>query len=327
MARGKVLEATLAKLDQARADPAAPESIALLRAVLAGRSSHAAAQAAAIIAEQEIDGLAPALIAAFAHFLEDPIRRDPGCAAKEAIADALYRLGAPEIDVYQRGIRHVQLEPVYGGKQDTAVQLRGTCGLALVRVHHPDYLIALAELLADREAPARRIAAQALGYSENPAAQPLLRLKALIGDEEPQVLSECLLALLAVASDASLEFVAGFLDGRAPDSAEAAALALGGSRLPAALPLLCEWWERTFDANLRRTALLAIAMLKSDAAIAHLLDHVRESAAPHAIAAIDALALYRHDPRLRAQVEEAVDRRGDRALSAAFRTAFVGKEA
>ena len=220
------------------------------------------------------------MIAAFAHFLEDPIRRDPGCAAKEAIADALYRLGAPEIDVYQRGIRHVQLEPVYGGKQDTAVQLRGTCGLALVRVHHPDYLIALAELLADREAPARRIAAQALGYSENPAAQPLLRLKALIGDEEPQVLSECLLALLAVAPDASLEFVAGFLDGRTPDNAEAAALALGGSRLPAALPLLCEWWERTFDANLRRTALLAIAMLKSDAAIAYLLEHVRESAAP-----------------------------------------------
>ena len=250
MARGKVLEATLAKLDQARADPTAPASIALLRSVLAGRSSHAAAQAAAIIAAHEIDGLLPALIAAFAHFLEDPIRRDPGCAAKEAIADALYRLGAPEIDVYQRGIRHVQLEPVYGGKQDTAVQLRGTCGLALVRVHHPDYLIALAELLADREAPARRIAAQALGYSENPAAQPLLRLKALIGDEEPQVLSECLLALLAVAPDASLEFVAGFLDGRAPDNAEAAALALGGSRLPAALPLLCEWWERTFDANL-----------------------------------------------------------------------------
>ena len=220
----------------------------------------------------EIDGLVPALVAAFDHFLEDPVRRDPGCAAKAAIADALYRLNAPEVDVYQRGIRHVQLEPVYGGKQDTAVQLRGTCGLALVRVHHPDYLIALAELLADREAPARRIAAQALGYSENPAAQPLLRLKALLGDEEPQVLSECLLALLAVAPDASLDFVAGFLDRRPPDIAEAAALALGGSRHKAALPLLRDWWERTFDATLRRTALLAIAMLKSDEAIAYLIE-------------------------------------------------------
>ncbi len=327
MARGKVLEATLAKLAEVRTDPTAPASLALLRGVLGGRSSHAAAQAAAIVGGNEIGALTPELVAAFDHFLEDPIRRDPGCAAKAAVADALYRLAAPEVGVYFRGIRHVQLEPVFGGKEDTAVQLRGTCGLALVRVHHPDYLISLAELLADREAPARRIAAQALGYSENPGAQPLLRLKALVGDEEPQVLAECLLALLAVAPEASLEFVGGFLDRTPPESAEAAALALGGSRQPGALPLLCEWWERTFDATLRRTALLAIAMLKSDAAIAYLLAHVRESAAPHAMAAIDAMALYRHDPRLRVQVEEAVDRRSDRALSAAFRTAFVGKEA
>ena len=326
MPRGKILEATLAKLAEVRADPAAPSSLAVLRSILAGRSSHAAAQAAAIVAANEIESLTPELVAGFDHFLEDPIRRDPGCAAKAAIADALYHLGAPEVGVYFRGVRHIQLEPVYGGKEDTAVQLRGICGLALVRVHHPDYLIALAELLADREAPARRIAAQALGYSENPAAQPLLRLKALLGDDEPQVLSECLLALLAVAPEASLEFVAGFLDRKPPESAEAAALALGGSRQPGALPLLTEWWERNFDASLRRTALLAIAMLKSDAAIAYLLDHVANSAAPHAAAAIDALALYRHDPRLRAQVEEAVEQRRDRTLSAAFSTAFVGKE-
>lgn len=327
MGRGKALEATLATLGQVRADPTSPASRALLRAVLGGRSGHAAAQAAAIVAAHEIDGLVPELVAAFARFLEDPIRRDPGCAAKAAIADALYRLNAPEVDVYCRGIRHVQPEPVYGGRQDTAVQLRGTCGLALVRVRHPDYLIALGELLADPEAPARRMAAQALGYSENPAAQPLLRLKALVGDEEPQVLSECLLALLAIAPDASLEFVAAFLDRRPPEVAEAAALALGGSRVAAALPLLAAWWERIFDATLRRTALLAIAMLKSDAAIAHLLAHVRESATPHAAAAIEALALYRHDPRLRAQVESAVERRGDPGLDTAFRAAFVGKRA
>ncbi|HSP96440.1 MAG TPA: HEAT repeat domain-containing protein [Candidatus Dormibacteraeota bacterium] len=154
----------------------------------------------------------------------------------------------------------------------------------------------------------------------------MLRLKALLGDEEPQVLSECLLALLAVAPDASLDFVAGFLDRRPPDIAEAAALALGGSRHKAALPLLRDWWERTFDVTLRRTALLAIAMLKSDEAIAYLVGHVGESAAQHAAAAIEALALYRHDPRLRAQVEAALERRGDRALAATFRAAFTGKE-
>lgn len=322
MARGKALEATLAKLEQARADPTSPDSIALLRAVLRGPSSHAAAQAAAIAGGHEIEALIPDLVAAFERLLEDPIRRDPGCAAKEAIADALYRIGAAEVGVYLRGIRHVQLEPVYGGRADTAVQLRGTCGLALVRIHHPDYLLALAELLADKEAPARRIAAQALGYSENPAAQPPLRLKALIGDEEPQVLSECLLALLAVAPEASLEFVAGFLTRQPPEAAEAAALALGGSRLPGALPLLRTWWENTFDPTLRRSALLAIAMLKRDEAIDYLLEHVAESAAQHASAAIEALALYRHDPRLRAQVEAALGRRTDQAVHRTFDSAF-----
>jgi len=324
MARGKALEATLAKLEQARADPTSPESIALLRSVLRGTSSHAAAQAAAIVAGYELEALAPDLVAAFERLLEDPIRRDPGCAAKEAIADALYRLGAPEVGVYFRGIRHIQLEPVYGGRADTAVQLRGTCGLALVRIHHPDYLLALSELLADKEAPARRIAAQALGYSENPAAQPLLRLKALIGDEEPQVLSECLLALLAVAPEASLDFVAGFLGRQPPENAEAAALALGGSRLPGALPLLRAWWENTFDPTLRRSALLAIAMLKRDEAIDYLLEHVAESAAQHASAAIEALALYRHDPRLRAQVEAALARRTDQTVRDTFASAFRG---
>lgn len=322
MARGKVLEATLAKLAAVRADPAAPGSIALLRTVLASRSNHAAAQAAAIVAAHELEALAPELVAAFDHFLADPARRDPGCAAKTAIADALYRLGAAEVGVYERGIRHVQLEPVFGGKADTAAQLRGTCGLALVRIHHPDYLLALAELLADREAPARRIAAQALGYSENPAAQPLLRLKALNGDEDPQVLSECLLALLAVAPGASLEFVAAFLDRRPPDIAEAAALALGGARLPAALPLLSAWWERTFDAELRRTALLAIAMLKTDAALDHLLGLVADAAMPHAAAAVAALGLYRHDPRLRARVAAALTSRRDAGLDRAFRETF-----
>lgn len=322
MARGRALEATLARLEAARAEPHGAASLALLRQVLGGASSHAAAQAAAIAAAHELEVLVPDLAAAFARLCEEPVRRDPGCAAKTAIAEALYRIGAPEVGVYLRGVRHVQLEPVYGGKADTAVQLRGTCGLALVRVHHPDYLLVLAELLADREAPARRLAAQALGYSENPAAQPLLRLKALLGDEEPQVLSECLLALLAVAPEASLEFVAGFLRRQPPEAAEAAALALGGSRLAGALPLLRDWWENTFDPTLRRSALLAIAMLKRDEALAYLLEHVAESAAQHARAAIEALALYRHDPRLRAQVEAAVARRSDQAVRADFDAAF-----
>lgn len=324
-ARRKVLEAALAELGRVRDAPRTPEALAALRAALAGRSSHLAAAAAEIAAAHELSELVPALTAAFERFLVDPLRRDPACAAKTAIADALYHIGAPEVGVYRRGIGHVQLEPVWGGKADTASGLRGICALALVRVHAPDVLLHLAELLADPEAPARRVAAQALGYGEDPAAAPLLRLKALSGDADPQVVGECLLALLRVSPAASLDFVARFLDRPDAEVADAAALALGTSRLAGALPLLTAWWERVFDAERRRSALLAIALLKSEAALAYLVGHVAESAAPHARAAIEALAIYRHDARLRAQVLAAVKARADAGLRRAFDEAWEGK--
>ena len=37
----------------------------------------------------------------------------------------------------------MQLEPVYGGRQDTAVELRGLCADALVKFHYPDVVDAL----------------------------------------------------------------------------------------------------------------------------------------------------------------------------------------
>jgi hypothetical protein len=322
MARGKALESMLERLTQARADPTAPASLTLLRAALSGRSSHAAAKAAAIAGDLEIDALVPDLAAAFERFLVQPVKSDPGCAAKAAIADALYRLGAGETEVYLKGVRHVQMEPVWGGRADTATGLRGTCALALVRVHYPDYLVELADLLADREAPARRMAAQALAYSENAAAVPLLRLKALSGDEDPQVLGDCLLALLRIAPRQSIAFAARFLDRPEGEIAEAAALALGASRVAEAFPALRDWWQRTFDPARRRTALLAVAMLKRDEAIQYLLEQVAEAAPMHARDALRALAIYRHDGKLRAQVEAALARREDAALRAFFVEAF-----
>jgi len=324
-ARRQALEDALAELARLRDEPRTPAALARLRAALGGRSSHLAAVAAEIAAAHELGELVPDLAAAFERLLVDPVRSDPACAAKAAIADALYRIGAPEVACYLRGVRHVQLEPVWGGRADTASALRGTCALALVRVNYHDALTELAELLADPEAAARRVAAQALAYSENPAAAPLLRLKALCGDADAQVLGECLLALLRVAPEASLEFVARFLDRPDAEVADAAALALGSARLAGALPLLTAWWERTFDGERRRSALLAIALLKHDDALAYLVAHVADSAPVHARAALDALAVYRHDPRLRAQVLAAVEARADAGLRRAFDEAWDGK--
>ena len=41
-------------------------------------------------------------------------------------------LAHEEARVYARGLRHVQMEAVWGGKEDTAGALRGHCALALV---------------------------------------------------------------------------------------------------------------------------------------------------------------------------------------------------
>src|SRR6185503_10592117 len=114
-------------------------------------------------------------------------------------------------ELYRTGIRHVQHEPTWGGRSDTAAPLRALCGLGLVQVGSPDAVTELAVLLADKEADARIGAASALGHC-GPTATPLLRFKVLTGDEEPSVIAECLNALMAISPSVSFEFVARFVD-------------------------------------------------------------------------------------------------------------------
>ena len=148
-------------------------------------------------------------------------------------------------------------------------------------------------------------------HADDPAGEPLLRLRALTREPDASVLTETLSALLSLAPARSLGFVERLLDH--PDAAtqEAAAVALGTSRLRDALPVLRGWWDRTSDVDLRRTGLLAIAMLRHDDAIAFLLAQVAEGTGPDARDAIAALATYRHDDALRARVEAAVEQRSD----------------
>jgi len=322
MAKSRALEHTLERLHALREHPETPESLTELRKVLRGRFSHAAAKAAELAGEHEIHTLVPDLVAAFDRFMADPVRSDPGCRAKAAIAEALYRMGAHEPALFLRGLRHRQMEPVYGGRVDSAGPLRGACAFGLIRIGYPDVLTEVAELLADPEAPVRQMAAQALAYTESAAAVPLLRLKALIGDEEPHVLMECLLALLKIAPAPSLEFVERFLNSSTAEIAESAALALGSSRLVEAVPVLCGWWERVREPALRRTGLLALALIKRDNAIDFLIALLSDAPGLTARDALTALAVYRHDPVLRKRVAEAVAARRDRALRSAFEKEF-----
>lgn len=321
MARGRI-EETLDALAALRRAPVTAESQRALRAGLAARSAPVVAKAAQVTGELALRALAADVAAAFDRFLVDPVKTDPGCRAKTEIVRALHDLGDDPAGVFLRGIRHVQMEPVYGGREDSAPELRALSAVGLVRIGHPSAIREAAELLAD-PAPAARIgAARALAYSGDAAAEPLLRLRARVGDDDPAVLSECLDALLAIAPGRGLDFVARFLDAADPAVQEAAALALGGSRRREALPLLRAWWERTVPVDLRRTGLLAIAMLRHDEALALLVELVATATGPDARDAIAALGTFRHDDALRARVAAAVLGRRDVDLRGAFDRAF-----
>jgi len=221
--------------------------------------------------------------------LENLPRADPGCSAKTAIVEALRRLGHDDQELYRRGAAHVQMEPVFGGRVDTAVDLRGASALALAETAGADVLVDLANLLADPEPPVRVSAARAVSVHGRGAGIPLLHLKALAGDPEPRVVSECLLALVRLDARNELRFVASFLE-KGDEDARAAAVALGESRLAEALPVLAAWLEPARRRRLGGPALLAIAALRRDEAVDLLLSFARDEPLPLAREALAALA-------------------------------------
>jgi HEAT repeat protein len=259
-------------------------------------------------------------VEAFERFMADP-GADPGCGAKKAIAESLGKIAHDEPDVFLRGIRHVQWEPVHGGRVDTAAELRGACGRGLVRIGYRDTLTELAHLLADPETAVRAAAARALGDRGLDDAIPLLRLRVLAGEREGAVLSECFVAMLSLAPANSVTFVSTLLDRPDRDAAEAAALALSASRAAEAFPILRSWAERCV-ADHRRTALMAIALLRRGDALDYLLSLVRDADPPVAADAIAALGTHRGDERLASRVREAAAERDEPRLSKALAAIF-----
>lgn len=264
MARSRKLEDVLDSLRAVRNDLTSDAAIATLQQVLRSKFSIAVAQAAKLVGSSELYALQPDLVSAFERFMQKPAETDPGSKAKECIAETLYQLEFSDERLFLHGLHHIQMEATWGKKVDTAAGLRGICALGLVRMNYPDVMVELADLLADADPIARVNAAKAIAYTENREGIPLLRLKVHVGDDHPQVLSECFVGLLKLDPERSLSFASQFLE-NCPDAfQEAAALALGESRLEAALPVLQQFWERSQQPELRRVGLMAIAMLRHE---------------------------------------------------------------
>ena len=281
-----------------------------LRKALAHKNNFLVAKAAKLAAEAEIAALLPDVLAAFGRFFVDAAKSDPQCWAKNALAIALVKLEHRGKDAYLRGMRHHQMEPVWGGQSDTAGALRGTCTLALVDcpgISDAELLAALLDPLTDTDKTVRVEAARALGQVGGVSAALLLRLLALRAKDEPEaeVMGAVYSSLLGLEGTAAIPLVAQALEDGGETAGEAA-FALADMRNEASLKVLLARLREGADAWFGSVLLSAIAVTRlpeaMDFLIAMIADDRREAAE-----AIEAIGRIAPNTELRARVEAAVE--------------------
>jgi HEAT repeat protein len=314
-------DARLARLHTLRDQPATLETTRELRTYLADASSLIVADAARIIKDQPFPDLVGDLVAAFDRLMVDPEESDKQCRAKIEIVEALNRLDYAEADVFLRGLSHRQ-DPRFGNPpgQDAAGALRAHCALGLARINHPGVVLLLTDLLLDSDDTARVGAARALGGAGALAAVPLLRYKARTGDRLVDVIGECFSSLLTLCFAESLPFVAPYLHAQKSTLKEAAMFALAETRRSEALGVLMEYWPET-PADLRESLLVALAVFRLPAANDFLIGLIAGKD-PSARAALSALAIHRHNPKITASIAAAVQANATDSVREWFRKKF-----
>jgi hypothetical protein len=155
-----------------------------------------------------------------------------------------------------------------------------------------------------------------------PECELLLRLKALAGDTEPGIVCDCLSALITIAPERSLDFVAAFLKADNIEIVEGAAMAIGQSHLPEGFALLREHWERDVDQGFRKALLLPIALTRLDEAYVFLLELLNEGHSTMAGEALKALSLFDDGTGRRDAIRKAVDARGDPLITRIYCGSF-----
>jgi hypothetical protein len=302
-----------AKLDALHALGDVSDRAALNEAVgkaLQDKHHRVVGKAALLAEEKQLHERIGDLLAAWPRFLQDPVKRDPNCIAKNAIARALVALECRDVPFFLEGIRYVQREPVWGGSADTAADVRCSCAMGLVSSGYVRAIPELAVLLNDPEVRAREGAARAISCGHPREAEGLLRFKVLVGDAHPEVLSECFTGLLAIAPEECMAFVAANLSH--PDEAvrDFAALALGESRHPLALKHLQNRWDAVLvSAEMRAVLIRAAAVHRSEAAFDWLLSIIENGPKKQADVAVDALSVYERNTKLAERVKTALAKR------------------
>lgn len=306
------------------------ERQALLLEALADKSPYVAALAAEALGASADDGAA--MTERFGFLCEDGMGRDPGCHIRANLAFALGRLGHyPAADMLRVGIRTTQIEAVGGVPFDTAAFLRANCALALAQIRDVDSVRDIALLLFDRSGFARsspdptvkmeprKAAARALSLTGSVNARLPLTLRLVHPENEaPEVLQECMQALVELEDPHALEVLAPYLQHHDMRLAAFAALMIAKTQAPEAAALLGGAISRLSGDPLKATV-LALTTLRTPEALELLYALTRSDREVVRLAAMDALppnaasqtlleALAAHDPspRVRTAAQAAV---------------------
>jgi len=162
----------------------------------------------------------------------------------------------------------------------------------------------LLELFADREKSVRAEAARAVASVGTPSAALLLRLRAVLGGDEPEVLGACYNGILSIEGTAAIGWVSRFLTA-ADDAAAEAGLAIAADRSPEAFAALRDRFLEERDPWFLGVLLSGIALTRQEAAIDFLLELIRKQS-PHAEAAVDALLRSMPSPDIVKQLESLI---------------------
>lgn len=255
-----------------------PNKQALLLKTLEDRSPYVASLAAEALGAEADDTTQDVMIARFAFLSDAGIKRDPGCQIRANLAFAFGRLECHSAgEVLRRGIRAGQIEAVGGVPTDTAGALRGNCALALGALRRPDSVRDIALLLFDRTGPTGR------GFNPDPranveprksAARALSLLGSTLGrlpltlrlahpeNEMPEVLQECMRALVELEDPQAVEVLQPYLQSRDEPLAAYTALMIAQTRAPEAAGLIGEVVRRLSGDPLR-AAVLALSTLRT----------------------------------------------------------------
>lgn len=272
--------------------------------------------------------LIPDLLAVFDALLTKP-DRDPQCAGKNEIARALVEMSYSGSEPFLRGSVYVQMEPVWGGRVDTAVTLRGTCVIGLAQSNdlpRSDVLRRLVAALTDNAHPVRCDAVRALEQMGGDECELLLRLKALTGDNEPQVTGQTIESVLKLEGARALPFATSFLRTAVDGVREEAALALGASHVAGSLEILKKALSQAHEETFRRALLAAISTSREEGAAEFLIGLLEGDGTSDAEGSLEALALHRHNPDIASRVRKAVEDRDSRRLQERFEFLFIGSQ-